>query len=368
MDHKNTAHFDVVRGVAAIFVLAAHVAQAFLWRHYGAGSWADLASGWAARFAVLAFFLLSGRLIVASIVSNVRRNGSFDPIDYFLNRIARLYPPLLFAIALSAAVVATIHLCGLPGSQGSSLGTLRPSGISLRLTDLVQSLLIYNGLTIANGPLWTLYIEVKLYIAASGGAMLTFGRNLPARMIGCALVLFAVSTGIDHHRFCFFAVIWCLGAFTNLPGARKPGIFLAASTAAVALCYMTPGYSDYIDGSFGTLAQSIGCAAIAYGLLVWNGEGCDFPRWLLKTGDFSYTFYVTHFPILALALSISLAISDKSFVVAGLAAFLASAAALGLSACAASRLEDTPKIKRALVTALDHKLNLIDSARYCGRQ
>ncbi|WP_354100494.1 acyltransferase [Bradyrhizobium sp. S3.9.2] len=360
-------HFDVVRGVAAIVVLGAHVAQAFLWRLYGAGSWADMASGWAARFAVLAFFLLSGRLIVASIGSNIRRNGSFDPIDYLLNRIARLYPPLLFAIVLTVAVVVTIQLFGLPGSKGSSLGTLRASGISLRLTELVQSLLLYNGLTIADGPLWTLYIEVKLYIAAAGGAMLTFGRNLAARAIGCALVLFAVWTGIDHHRFCFFAVIWCLGAFTNLPGARNPGIFLAASTAAVALCYMTPGYSDYIDGSFGTLAQAIGCAGIAYGLLVWNGEGFDFPAWLVKTGDFSYTLYVTHFPILALALSISLAISDKSFVVAGLAAFLASAAALVLSVCAASRLEDTAAFKRALVTALDRKSNLIDFARY-GRR
>ncbi|MGO4510835.1 hypothetical protein AB4Z51_27865 [Bradyrhizobium sp. 2TAF36] len=79
--------------------------------------------------------------------------------------------------------------------------------------------------------------------------MLTFGRNLQARAIGYALVVFAVWTGIDHRRFWFLAVIWCLGAFTNLPSAKKPGIFLAASTAAVALCYMTPGYPDYIDGS-----------------------------------------------------------------------------------------------------------------------
>ncbi|OKO68560.1 hypothetical protein AC629_42040 [Bradyrhizobium sp. NAS80.1] len=55
--------------MAAIIVPVAHTAQCFVWRLYGAGSYLEMASGRAARFAVLAFFLLSGRLITASIAA-----------------------------------------------------------------------------------------------------------------------------------------------------------------------------------------------------------------------------------------------------------------------------------------------------------
>ncbi|MCA6109610.1 acyltransferase family protein [Bradyrhizobium cenepequi] len=345
MDHKNTLRFDVARGVAAIVVLVGHTAQCFAWRLYGAGSWAEMASGWAARFAVLAFFLLSGRLITASIASNIRRNGRFDAIDYFLNRIARLYPPLLFAIMLVVAVVVTVHLFGLPGSNGSPLGTLRASGLWFTPGELAQSLLLYNGLTIVDGPLWTLYIEVKFYIAAGGAAMLAFGRTPISRAIGGVLVAFAVWTGIDHYRFWFLAMIWCLGVFTNLPMARKPGIFLAVSTTAIIVCYMSRGFPNYIDDPLGTLVQSMGCAAIAYALLLRDWAEIDFPAWLVRTGDFSYTLYVIHFPILAFALSMSFAISDASFVVAIVAALTSSALALLIAIRVAPVLENTPRFK-----------------------
>lgn len=90
MGFADTRRFDVIRGAAAIVVVVAHTAQCFVWRLYGAGSPWEMASGWAARFAVLAFFLLSGRLITASIAANIKRNGSFDPIDYLFSRMARL--------------------------------------------------------------------------------------------------------------------------------------------------------------------------------------------------------------------------------------------------------------------------------------
>jgi len=132
-----------------------------------------MAFGWSARFAVLVFFLLSGRLITASIASNIRKGKYFDSADYFLNRVCRIYPPLLFAIFLVMAVVAVVHLFALPGANGSQLGTLRASGLWFTPTELVQSILIYDGLTIVDGPLWSLYVEVKLYIVAGGIAFAT---------------------------------------------------------------------------------------------------------------------------------------------------------------------------------------------------
>ncbi|MFL6812776.1 MAG: acyltransferase family protein, partial [Bradyrhizobium sp.] len=129
MEHAGNTRFDVARGLAALVVFVAHLNQIFIWRFFQPVSWMEMVSGWAARAAVLVFFLLSGLLITKSIISNIKRNGYFEPTDYLLNRIARLYPPLLFAVLLTVVVVSVIHFLGLPGSTGA-LGAVRPSGVS----------------------------------------------------------------------------------------------------------------------------------------------------------------------------------------------------------------------------------------------
>lgn len=348
MDHKNTLRFDVARGVAALVVLVAHLAQAFAWRLYGSGSWLEMTLGWAARFAVLVFFLLSGRLIVASIASNISRNGYFDATDYVLSRVARLYPPLLIAVALAAGAVAIIHVFDLPGANGTPLGTLRASGLHFTAGEIMRSLLLYNGMTVVDGPLWTLYIEVKLYVGAGGAAILAFSRTPAVRLIGAAVFLFAVLTGSDHYRFWFFASVWCLGAITNLPTAQKTNTFVPIAAGAILLCYATPAFSDYIDGPSGSLIQATGCVAIAYALLLRDWGEVYFPGWLLKSGDFSYTLYVSHFPILAIGLSLSLALDQTSVVVAVLAALCSAATALLFAVIGAPLFENTAATKRSL--------------------
>lgn len=359
LDSANTRRFDVMRGVAAIVVLLAHAAQAFAWRLYGAGSYLDMTSGWGARFAVLAFFLLSGRLITASIATNIKRNGAFDSMDYFLSRIARLYPPLLFAIALVLGVVAIIQIFGLPGFDGTALGTLRPSGMSFTAGELFKCLLLYDGMTGVDGPLWTLYIEAKLYVAAAGFSMLLSCHRTAIRLAGLVLVLLVLWTGPNHYRFWFFAIVWCLGALTNIRAASNPYAFVSIWSAVALACVLMSVPVDYIDRPAGTLVQILGCAAIAYTLLVHDWAEIDFPSWLGRTGDFSYTLYVSHFPILALLLSLSLAIAPSSAVVAGIAALLSIALALLIAIIAARSLEQPRKFKQALNQWLTVKISWV---------
>jgi|tagenome__1003787_1003787.scaffolds.fasta_scaffold15188452_1 peptidoglycan/LPS O-acetylase OafA/YrhL len=81
MEHTGNTRFDVARGLAALVVFIAHINQIFVWRFFQPVSWPEMISGWAARAAVLAFFLLSGMLITKSILSNIKRNGYFEPVE-----------------------------------------------------------------------------------------------------------------------------------------------------------------------------------------------------------------------------------------------------------------------------------------------
>jgi peptidoglycan/LPS O-acetylase OafA/YrhL len=348
VEHTGYARYDVARGLAALVVFVAHINQIFIWRFYQSVSWMEMVSGWAARAAVLAFFLLSGLLITKSIISNIKRNGYFEPIDYLFSRMARLYPPLLFALLLTGAVVSAIHFFGLPGSNGP-LGTVRPAGISFTFTELIRALLLYDGMTEADGPLWTLYIEVKLYIAAMGIAMVVRGGSPVDRITGFALIAGAIWLGLGLYKFWFFAMIWMFGAFANIPAMKLPIVFLSAAILAIFLGYIYPApYVDYIDNKIGLMTQTTVCVIFAYVMLLKPWAEFKYPRWLRETGDFSYTLYVVHFPMLILGLSLSLSINGQSFPLAVAVATLSAAASLAVVIVSAKWLEDVPKYRRFL--------------------
>ena len=355
VEHTGYTRYDVARGLSAFVVFVAHTNQVFIWRFYQPASWMEMVSGWAARSAVLAFFLLSGLLITKSIISNIKRNTYFEPIDYLFSRIARLYPPLLFALLLTVAVVSAIHFFGLPGSNGP-LGAVRPTGVSFTFTELIRALLLYDGMTEADGPLWTLYIEVKFYIAAMGIAMVVRGRSPATRIAGVALATGAIWLGLGLYKFWFFAIVWMLGACANIPAVKSPIVFLPVAIFAIFLGYIYPApYVDYVDNKIGLMIQTAGCVVVVYALLLNPWAEFKYPSWLRQTGDFSYTLYVAHFPMLALGLSLSLSIDSQSFPLAVAGATLSAAASLAMVIVFAKWLEDVPKYRKFLYSIFRQK-------------
>lgn len=97
-------HLSAIRGIAAFVVLLAHIVQIFWLRIYGLQSWPHVISSEASYYAVVIFFVLSGFLIAHSVESNVKRNGELKLSEFFAARIARLYPPFIFAIVLSVFI------------------------------------------------------------------------------------------------------------------------------------------------------------------------------------------------------------------------------------------------------------------------
>lgn len=315
--------FDVARGVSALVVLAAHSCQVFLVRlTTDPDSWLVAIYGNAARQAVLVFFLLSGFLITRSIVANVGRNGFFDPADYLSSRIARIYPPFLFALAIAMMVACTVNALDLPGGS-------RPLGdeplrvrdhLEFTISDLWHALLMQSGMTIVDGPLWTLYMEVKIYLIAMGVALIAFGRSTLHRAIGAGVVLAGVLAIMEDYDSGLFASAWLIGsAATAVRRWRGLTRYVAATSAALAGLALIFGPfhgSNVMDQPVNKALQMLCCLIYAHVLLVSERLELEYPDVIRRTGDFSYTLYVVHFPILALCLSLALPLIGTSWPLA----------------------------------------------------
>ena len=84
------------------------------------------------------------------------------------------------------------------------------------------------------------------------------------------------------------------------------------------------------------------CLFYAHVLLVSNGLELNYPNTIRRTGDFSYTLYVVHFPILVLCLSLALPMIGSSWTLSILAQICAAVLAICVAIVVAPTLENVP--------------------------
>jgi peptidoglycan/LPS O-acetylase OafA/YrhL len=310
-------------------------------------TWLAAIYGNAARQSVLVFFVLSGFLITKSIISNVRRNGYFDWGDYLSSRVARIYPPFLFALIIVMLVAFAVHKFDLPGGN-------RPLGYEpLRVRDhlefsaseLWHALLMQSGMTIVDGPLWTLYIEVKIYFIAMSATLVVFGRNLLHRLFGVPLALAGLYAIGGDYNCGLFACAWLVGsgstAFRN-PWLPRHVAAVSALLVGLVLIFGPFFSSDVMDTGSNKFLQILCCLIYAHVLLVSNRLELNYPAAIRRTGGFSYTLYVVHFPILALCLSLSLPMIGTSWILSVIVQIFAATLAVCVAIVVAPTLENVP--------------------------
>jgi peptidoglycan/LPS O-acetylase OafA/YrhL len=351
-----------LRLAAAATVAAAHCVQICLYPVIGHQHPAAQAAGFAASIAVGLFFCISGFLIAHSIAARIVAPGrGFDWQGYLRARARRILPPFLFAVALTVLVVVLIRGAGLYGAETYLLPgdkeSFRPSA-SVSLREVLWTLtLSYNlipghgSLLTLNGPLWSLSFEVWLYAAALFWGIGYGGSRLWGYAAAFAVV--AVPVGLDNRLFTIFAALWLL-AFASprlwhAPGRSARPVALLAGwwlAAVVLLASMVPEVRAMLVAPYGRWPANllfignvlaIGCLLMAFYVRpATAGAGAPgaAPR------DYSYTLYVTHFPLLALGFSLFRPLLDPRSVpqMAGLAAALF-LAVLAFSAMIGPRLE-----------------------------
>lgn len=169
-------NFDLLRLVFSLAVLVGHSFAIEKIPGWKPPFHQILQSTWLGAVGVNGFFLISGFLVAASAVKH-------DPPTYFVNRFLRIFPGLLACLALTILAMSVI----------SSLGhreyflhpeTARFFVTNLTLTDMTSTLPgVFEGWKVRgiNGSLWTLPVEVRLYILLGGlAAVGLLARRLTA--------------------------------------------------------------------------------------------------------------------------------------------------------------------------------------------
>ena len=332
LSYQQLDSLHALRGFCALYVVVYH-AKYLLWAggtRYGQaypragwhlGNYLAMAAAQASAASielVIFFFVLSGFFI-----RYATRQRPRSATGFYLNRVARLYPPYLASLVLAALVLAALAawwpalLVVVPGHEQNA--ALLAAWHTLRhrpLAALGQALLFakagpeYFGY---NSAYWSLLPEavfyllvplafgrIRLYYCLSGGLYLLglatqlAGLNTPL-LLDCLLlynVYFALGSGLYDLLVARPAVV---AAVRQLPGWWLASGWLALFGVVVGLA------SLHWRLAAGPLAAAL--AVVSMLALLAGRVGPH--RWVVRClhgiGRFSFSLYLYHFPLLLLA-------------------------------------------------------------------
>lgn len=292
---------DLVRALAAVYVVVHHVVVN-----------SDLPGPMTYPFrfgqeVVIVFFLLSGFLIFASEQTRIRT----DLRGYYLRRVRRIYPLLLAAMAVTAAVVWMNGLLAQEFKSADLLFNL----LSVQDVSALKPGVIVDPF-LGNSPLWSLSYEVFFY--------LVFPLVMIARRVSrqFALTLVGVVSVVGYGTFLLapnhfsliagYLLVWWAGAVVaDLYRSNKLSFrrlvpllgWLAAVCAVAGAGVVLFGRSDV--GVFPLLplrhfAFSLVCVALCgtvlAAVLVRSAQRLVRPA--AYVASISYGLYVFHYPLL----------------------------------------------------------------------
>jgi peptidoglycan/LPS O-acetylase OafA/YrhL len=286
---EHHALLDWLRFLAALVVVAGH-ARAFMFFDYGR---LEPKTIWTAAFsavgrsgheAVLIFFVLSGFLVGGNAFDRARA-GTFDWRTYSADRFARIYTPLVPALALTVAAACYLGTFNLVTALGNVVALQEA---------FVEPLA-------PNPPLWSLSYEIWFYIIGGSAAVLMMKRSALAiivLMIGLSMFLL-----LDP----VYLLTWCIGAAAFFYRPSR-AVWLQCIGSSVLFCLgltlsqlTRASQTMSVDPRFHDLAIIILAAGVAWALSCLRGMRCPdaLARMGTKLAAPSYTLYLTHYPLFA---------------------------------------------------------------------
>lgn len=274
------------------------------------------------------FFVISGYLIIGLLCREFERDGDLSLAGFFERRIRRLAPAMLFVLAATVALGAVV-LTPLGGEQQAlAKSTIATLGLSSNFYFAWKTGGYFDGATELQPLLhtWSLAVEEQFYlfwplVVLYAGRMAIRRGKPPSRAIGVSLaVVFFVSLALSlwltplRPTLAFFlaptrAWEFAAGGLTwfwlrQREGALPFGGFLAVVGLAAIATAATIFDPDSAFPGWRALIPVLGAVAVIAGCDV---DGSRWPTRLLASrplvwlGLLSYSWYLWHWPLLAMA-------------------------------------------------------------------
>jgi peptidoglycan/LPS O-acetylase OafA/YrhL len=306
MKKRHFYWIDWLRFLAALMVVVCH-ARGFNWVEWGKLSAKDHTKAIQAFFLttrparewVIVFFVLSGFLVGGKVIEQSLKK-TFDPLSFAIDRITRIWLPLIPALLLTAIIECYL-------------------GFPIKWLDMLGNLAALQGVTCDifdyNMPLWSLSYEVWFYVLAGCVAMIVTKTSeglLP--FVGVA-VSFTIFTRLDIN----YLNCWLLGALSYFLVSRQKVMVLAFFGLFLALIGTVSSQfqsdsNSFVKGHFWFLgllpSKNMASLILSCGIGLIVADICHRkPHSLLsikveelgtRLASFSYTLYLTHYPLLNL--------------------------------------------------------------------
>jgi peptidoglycan/LPS O-acetylase OafA/YrhL len=253
------------------------------------------------------FFVISGFCIH---LPQAARDTPVQLRSYCLRRFFRIFPPYVATLVFCLLVEMAFRLSDQP--RGSS------AGIFVASFTMVQNYVFQGGQVPSNPSLWSIPVEVELYIAyplllaflRARGWSMGAGLILTAMFSAVAMAFYAAGWSWPDTNFLKFWVLWWSGAWLaerwrkgELPAWGRFAWLCTGVVTASLLAGMHWNWDHaYLHFVWG---------AVSF-LLLWRclcGSKTNTPHsatgaWLAETGAkigvISYSLYLIHFPVLQL--------------------------------------------------------------------
>lgn len=299
-------YLDFFRGLSAVLVLLSHICQIF-WHHYFKTEFLNYIVNAISGIAVMVFFVLSGFLISTTIYRNLAKHQfkGFDSRKFIIDRLVRLYPPLLFALLLMFIIYSVTNQLGFDGAR------MKIEWVNLVGTAFfLQNFYDYIEIPTMNGPLWSLSWEFWYYVFALL-LVLAIKKSIHYAFY---LTLICVVALYSNRALEFFSglVVWCSGAlifylFQIHWGKKKYQVILTYGALVLGFSFSFLFFTTDIQSTIFTggkkYVAGLTFSVVLLLLLMKNKSEMSLSKtpmfnFFVKSSTYSYTLYIIHFPIL----------------------------------------------------------------------
>jgi peptidoglycan/LPS O-acetylase OafA/YrhL len=267
------------------------------------------------REAVIVFFVLSGYLVGGNVLRQIS-TGKFKGSNYFLARFSRIYTVLIPALA----VVWVLDHLGMVFFNNSAIYTdvYRVGSVTIDLHlahrlgwhALIGNLLMLDGTTVpafgTDGPLWSLAYEWWYYMIMLAVAIAAVPSNGWLKRSAGGIAIIAMGALLPQQML-LYGSIWALGAgvaiLPRFPRVSVP-IGIAGWTFALLFSRFTHSIAGIdqpegvVDGFLHDFVVGFGYCFFLVAVLQSDTQRVFLSRLNQRFANFSYSMYLTHFPIM----------------------------------------------------------------------